>query len=242
MKNKDSNNSEIPLTIIENIGKNVLESVAEGVTTELVKAIPFVSVITGFSKAYTNLKEARYQKNLHAFLFESSDSKKFSEKFFSDKSNAEIGLEILSVLEQITLNHQAEMLARLTRLWKETKEIDDDTFHEYSNIIINFNQHLINEFEKYMTMKIPSKHSYGGLSFTQNGAKFDNPVDDKLIYPNMFFVVYGFLKKKQSQTVFVGNSPLEEGYYLLTDKANFFYNKIFKDNNAENEVKNYNRF
>lgn len=242
-KKHESISSEIALGTSENLIKKVLESVVSGLTSDFIQAIPFVPVIKAGISAISNLKEARYHNNLISFFDESQESKEFAEVFFTNKSNAEIGLEILSLVEQTNLSCQAEMLARITRMWKQSKRITKEQFDEYANIILSFDNHLIRQFEKYMTYKEVSYESNSGIQIDRMGIKLDNPIDEMFIYPNMHFVTYGFLRRKQNRNMVIGNAFQQEGHYSITDKAHFFYNNIFKDQkNTTATAVNYNMF
>lgn len=242
-KKHDSKSTEIALTTTENFIKSALDNVSDGIGAEIIKSIPFASSILAIGKAISNLKDARYHKNLVAFFYESEESEQFSKKFFEEKSNAEIGLEILSLVEQSYLEHQARMIARITRMWKQSKEISKEQFDEYANIILSLDNHLIREFEKYMSYKPKSSRAEFGIEVNQNGITFGNPINQMFTSPNMHFVVYGFLKQKTNPNTVIGGSLAKEGHYSITDKAHFFYNKIFKEqDNTISPSVNYNMF
>ncbi|QVR66714.1 hypothetical protein [Acinetobacter sp. BHS4] len=229
MKKEEVNTSEIALTTTENIIRTSLEGVAEGIAVDLISAIPFTSTLVAIGKVINNLKNQRYYKNLHAFINESEAQEEFSKKFFTEKSNAEIGLEILSLVEKTYLEKQARMIARITRMWKETKEIDKDQFDEYANIIMSFDSYLIKQFEKYMQYKKPEEKVSYAVNITPNSIKPGNQHDEMFIYPNMNFVTHGFLRQNTQKKVFMAGAFQKDSHYSITEKAHYFYSKIFKD-------------
>ncbi|MFW6557210.1 hypothetical protein [Acinetobacter baumannii] len=229
MKKEEVNTSEIALDTSENLLKKVLEDVADGIAGDILSAIPFTSSLIAIGKAINNLKNKKYYKNLYAFIYESKEQEKFAKKFFSEKSNAEIGLEILSLIEQTHLERQARMIARITRMWKETGEINQDQFDEYANIILSFDSYLIKQFEKYMQFKKPDERKSYGMAFTASGVQLGQQHDEMFIYPNMIFVTHGFLRQNIQTNVVIGGAFQKDAHYSITDKAHDFYLKIFKD-------------
>jgi len=230
MKKEEVNTSEIALTASESLIKTVVEGVTDGIGSDLFSAIPFASSIVAIGKAFNNYKNVKYYRNLHAFIYESDEQEKFAKKFFSEKSNAELGLEILSLIEQTYLERQARMIARITRMWKETGEINQDQFDEYANIIVSFDSYLIKQFEKYMQYKKPDESKSYGMTLTATGVQLGQQHDEMFIYPNMIFVTHGFLRQNTQTNVVIGGAFQKDAHYSITDKAHYFYSKIFKDN------------
>lgn len=229
MKKKfESDHSEIPLTVSENLLKDMLDDVVEGVGVDILKAVPFVPAFLAVREAISNFKDARYHRNLIAFFYESKENEKFSRDFFNNKSNAEIGLEILSLVEQTYLEHQAQMIARITRMWKETQMLNKEEFDEYASIILSFDSHLIRQFEQYMTYKGPVDQNNKAISIGPDGIDSAKAQPEMFLYPNMIFVSHGFLRQREIKNVLMGGSFAKEGSYSITKKAHFFYENIFK--------------
>lgn len=233
-KKQDAGSSDIALSTADGLVKKVLEDVTTGVGGEILAEIPFVSSIFAVGRAVSALKDARYRKNLIAFFYESEENTEFMKRFFEDKANAEIGLEILGLVEQSYLERQAEMIARITRMWKETKEISKETFDEYANIILNFDSHLIRQFEEYINYKKPTASNLDyGLKIDASGTCV-NPLlfeTNSMFYnPPMDFVSFGFLEREFIPNHFEANGLKRKDYYSITQKAHDFYNSIFKQN------------
>lgn len=228
-KKQDAGSSDIALSTADGLVKKVLEDVTSGVSGEIISEVPVISSIFAVGRAISTLKDARYRKNLIAFFYESEDNTEFMKRFFKDKSNAEIGLEILGLVEQSYLEHQAKMIARITRMWKETNDISKEKFDEYANIILSFDSHLIRQFEVYMTYKPPVQENNHGIVIDHAGINLGNKKDEIFIYPNMLFVSYGFLRQREIKNVVMGGSFAKESHYTLTEKAQYFYINIFKN-------------
>jgi len=225
----DSGTSGVAITTADGLVKKILEDVTSGVSGEILSEVPVISSIFAVGRAISTLKDARYRKNLIAFFYESEENTEFMKKFFNSKANAEIGLEILGLVEQSYLEHQAEMIARITRMWKETNEISKEKFDEYANIVLNFDSHLIRQFEVYMTYKPPVQEINQGIVIDHQGVNLGNKKDEMFVYPNMLFVSYGFLRQREIKNVVMSGSFAKESHYTLTEKAHYFYTKIFKN-------------
>lgn len=225
---QDTGSSDIALSTADGLVKKVLEDVTTGIGGEILSELPVVSSLFAVGKAIGALKDARYHKNLIAFFYESEENTEFMKKFFNNKANAEIGLEILGLVEQSYLERQAEMIARTTRMWRETNEINKEEFDEYANIILNFDSHLIRQFESYMTYKPPVQETNQSIVIDHKGVNLGNKKDEMFVYPNMLFVSYGFLRQREIKNVVMSGSFAKESHYTLTEKAHYFYIKIFK--------------
>ncbi|WP_029574479.1 hypothetical protein, partial [Acinetobacter sp. P8-3-8] len=87
MSNKQNLN-DITLNTIENIADEVLFKSATTLLEDITKSVPVASIVLGLTKAYTNYKNAKEQKQLLAFIQESQNTDPdFIEKFFKDKTN-----------------------------------------------------------------------------------------------------------------------------------------------------------
>lgn len=225
---QDVGSTDIATSTADGLVKKILEDVTTGIGGEVLSEVPVVSSLFAVGRAISALKDARYRKNLISFFNESEENKGFMKRFFEDKSNAEIGLEILGLVERSYLEQQAEMLARATRMWRETKEIDKEKFDEYANIILSFDAYLIRQFEAYINYKRPIKSANQGIVIGPNGINLGEPKHEMFLHPNMFFVSIGFLRQNEIKNVAMGGSFNKESHYSITEKAYDFYEKIFK--------------
>jgi len=78
------------------------------------------------------------QKQLLAFIQETETN---NLDFIKDKNNTELGLEILGILDQTYLEHQARMIGRATLL-KYNGKISKQEFDKYTYIITKLNNHF----------------------------------------------------------------------------------------------------
>lgn len=230
-KKRDTNSTELALNTSENLLDSLLADATENLAEGFLKAVPFGGSIVAIGRAFSNYRDAKYYKQLVEFFTESEDTKGFSEKFFNNKDNTEIGLEILGLIERTYLPKQARMIARITRMWKEKQTITKEQFDKYSHMIMTFDSHLIKEFEKYMTYRKPiAQDQYNeGLTIGPGGIDMGNRPDEMFIYPNMTLVNHGFLRQKENMAAFILNAPVKDPYYSITSDAIYFYNNIFKE-------------
>ncbi|MCJ8511863.1 hypothetical protein [Acinetobacter lwoffii] len=210
---KHGNTSEILLTTTENLSDEILFKTANSFLEDAVKSIPFASLITGSIETYTRFRILKEQKQLLAFIQETENlDNGFVEKFFKQKSNAEIGLEILGILDQTYLERQARMVGRVTLLLKD-KKISKQEFDKYTYIITKLNNHLITLIENlYLEYSI-------------------NPHQRIVSIPlaNMDLISFGFIKKLADGSWFSeaqNNTPYD---YKIQEEYFFFYKYIFKD-------------
>ena len=229
---QDNGSSDIAVSTADGLVKKVLEDVTTGVGGEILSEVPVVSSLFAVGRAIFALKDARYRKNLIAFFNESEENKDFMRKFFEDKSNAEIGLEILGLVERSYLEKQAEMIARATRMWRETEEINKEEFDEYTNIILNLDSHLIRQFEQYINYKKPTASNLDyGIKIDASGTHINPSLieTNSMFYnPPMDFVSFGFLEREFIPNHFEANGLKRKDYYSITPKAHDFYRSIFK--------------
>lgn len=212
-KKREINSSELALNTTENLLDPLLSDAAENLAEGFLKAIPFGGSVVAIGKAIANMKDARYTKQLFEFFHESEDTKKFAQKFFKDKTNVAIGIEILSLVERTYLAKQARMIARAFRLWKEEKVFDKELFDDYVSVIMTFDNHLIREFENLM-QTLPNT---------------------LLSNSNLTFVMHGFIKEQESTHSIIDGVRQTTGKYYKTERAYHFYDYIFRDDLEEEE-------
>ena len=118
MSNKQNIN-EIALSTAENIADELIFKSATTFIEDLAKSVPVASLALGLTKAISNYKTAKDQRQLLAFVQETENiNNGFIEKFFKDKDNTELGYEILGILDQTYLEKQARMIGRTAVLFK----------------------------------------------------------------------------------------------------------------------------
>jgi len=203
--------SEILLTTTENLSDEILFKTANSFLEDAVKSIPFASLITGSIETYTRFRILKEQKQLLAFIQKTENlDNGFVEKFFKQKSNAEIGLEILGILDQTYLERQARMVGRVTLLLKD-KKISKQEFDKYTYIITKLNNHLIDLIDELYLIET-----------NRNDPDFEFDIKN----PNMELVNFGFLIEVSSQ-LYPGTTQISQ--YKKTDYFDYFYKRIFKD-------------
>ena len=112
MSNKNSK-IDLAFTATENLADEILFKTANTFLEDAVKSIPFASLISSSIQAYTQFRTLKEQKQLLAFIQETETN---NLDFIKDKNNIELGLEILGILDQTYLEHQARMIGRATLL------------------------------------------------------------------------------------------------------------------------------
>ena len=122
---------ELALTTAKNLADEIIFKTATTLLEDTIKSIPFASLITGSIESYTKFRILKEQKQLLAFIQEAENiNVRFIEKFFKDKDNLELGLEVLGILDQTYLEKQARMIGRATFLFKGL-EISKQEFDKY---------------------------------------------------------------------------------------------------------------
>jgi len=208
---KHGTTSEILLTTTENLSDEILFKTANSFLEDAVKSIPFASLITSSIETYTRFRILKEQKQLLAFIQETENlDNGFVEKFFKQKSNAEIGLEILGILDQTYLEHQARMIGRVTLLLKD-KKISKQEFDKYTCIITKLNNHLIDLIDELYLIET-----------NRNDPDFEFDIKNQ----NMELVNFGFLIEVSSQLY---PCATQISQYKKTDYFDYFYKRIFKD-------------
>lgn len=203
--------SELTLTTTENLVDEILFKTANTFLDDAIKSIPFASLITSSIQSYARFRTFKEQKQLLAFIQEANNTDhEFIEKFFSDKSNIELGFEILGILDQTYLERQARMIFRATKLFKDS-QVTKQEFDKYTYIITKLNSHLITLLKELYLMKTNS-----------NVPKYEFDIEN----PNMEFISFEFLKEVPSP-LYPGSIPVAK--FKRTDNFYYFYKNIFKD-------------
>lgn len=213
---KDKIATEITLTTTENLVDNILLTTTNSLLSELTKAFPFSGLITGSIEAYTQFRTLKEQKQLLAFIQEAENiNKGFIEKFFQDKNNSELGFEILGILNQTYLEHQARMLGRATSL-KYNEKISKQEFEKYTYIITKLDSYLISKIEHLFNI-------YNNNQRENNFAYAPNQP--------MEFISFGFIERQLVPSF--SDVELEKNFknreFKILEKFLEFYKNIFKD-------------
>ncbi|MEG0619493.1 MAG: hypothetical protein RR557_09370 [Bacilli bacterium] len=132
----------------ENLIDNTLLSTADSVLEEFIKAFPFVSAFKG---VYQGFYQYQLSKRTQQFLYyidacELESPKKINE-IFKDKSNLEMGMEIMNAIELSYLEKHARMIARATILY-DAKEISRSEFLKYMHIIPKLTSYLLDQIKE----------------------------------------------------------------------------------------------
>ena len=150
------------------------------------------------------------QKQLLAFIEEAENiNVGFIEKFFKDKDNLELSIEILGILDQTYLEKQAKMIGRASVLFKNLS-ISKQIFDKYTYIITRINSHLIYLIEEIYTIET-----------NRDDPEFEYDIKN----PNMELVNFGFLIEVQSQ-LYPGSTQISQ--FKKTSDFYYFYENIFK--------------
>ncbi|TCB78994.1 hypothetical protein E0H89_04525 [Acinetobacter sp. ANC 3781] len=224
MSNKQNIN-EIALSTAENIADELIFKSATTFIEDLAKSVPVASLALGLTKAISNYKTAKDQRQLLAFVQETENiNNGFIEKFFKDKDNTELGYEILGILDQTYLEKQAQMIFRATKLFKDNV-INKQEFDKYSYIITRLNNHLINLINDCFYTpqdQLDQLAGFDGKKFIINaGFKKD------FTNPNMELVSFGFLEEIHLPLTL--EETQKASIYRRTKEFYKFYEKIFKD-------------
>ena len=204
---------ELTLTATENLADEIIFKTANTLLEDTIKSIPFASVITGSIESYTKFRILKEQKQLLAFIQEAENINiGFIEKFFKDKDNLELGLEVLGILDQTYLEKQAKIMGRATILFKSLS-ISKQKFDKYTYIITKLNSHLITIIENLQT-EITTNSSMSIIS---------------LPIPNMDLISFGFIQKLPDGSWFSEAENKTPFDHKITDEYFYFYENVFKD-------------
>ena len=215
MKNKQKLN-EVLLNTAENLADEIIFKTATTFLEDLTKSIPVASIILNLTNAYSNYQTSKNQRQLLSFISQlQSVDPQFIEKFFLNKSNTELGFEILGILDQTYLEKQARMLGRTIILYKDEK-ISKQQFDKYT--------YIITKIDNYLANKIKHLHK---LYFE----KVDSEGIALVPLQPQEFISFGFIERQLEPTF--GDSDLilnfkDNEYMIKIDFINFF-NHIFKE-------------
>ena len=208
---------ELTLTTAENLADEILFKTANTFLEDAVKSIPFASLISGSIQAYTQFRMLKEQKQLLAFIQETETN---NLDFIKDKNNTELGLEILGILDQTYLEHQARMIGRATLL-KYNGKISKQEFDKYTYIITKLNNHLTNIVEETYQLHQQRLSDPLQTHYPPNSIDLQNA--------NMDLLSFGFLIFNQPPHWGDEYKKYLKYQYTVQEKFLYFYHNIFKD-------------
>ncbi|WP_279722530.1 hypothetical protein [Acinetobacter baumannii] len=132
-------------------GAELLEVVIDTFITPegLVKDIPVVGSIFSLAEACNTFRNKRFAKRVAAFLtsFSLEEFEKFK-KAIADKSNEDLGEEILSVIENLEKEIQVDMIARATRM--HIALLEEGHSSKSIKYILDRNIHIIKQLDSHL--------------------------------------------------------------------------------------------
>lgn len=204
---------DLALTTAENITDEIVFKTATTLIEDLVKSVPFSPIVTSLISAYSNFETAKKQRQLLNFIQKTEAlDHGFIAQFFREKSNSELGFEILGILDQTYLDKQARMVSRAVILLHKD-EISKQEFDKYTYIITKLNNHLLTLIEELHT------------KFMENSPK----VIISLPKANMDLASFGFIQKLLDGSWFAEAQNETAFDYKITNEYFYFYKNIFKD-------------
>ncbi|MBD8010252.1 hypothetical protein [Acinetobacter pecorum] len=215
MKRNDTNANLILAETVENGFDNVVLEVAETALEEIIKAFPITNAVKGIYNCVIS-----YQENQRSFKFiqfvEECELHKPGQifKIFKDKSNIEMGGEILNALEKSYLPKHSQMIARASILY-DSKQLDRRKFLKYSHIIPKLTSYLLTQISTSYHLHLERKNN-------EDYRIFNNDLDGA----GQELASYGFLQTIQtmgSGDFYKGNEELEYFYQHI------YNNKYGKD-------------
>ena len=212
---------ELALTTAENLADEIIFKTATTLLEDTIKSIPFASLITGSIESYTKFRTLKEQKQLLAFIQEAENiNVRFIEKFFKDKDNLELGLEVLGILDQTYLEKQARMIGRATIFFKSLS-ISKQKFDKYTYIITKLNNHLTNIVEETYQLHQQRLSDPLQTHYPPNSIDLQNA--------NMDLLSFGFLIFNQPPHWGDEYKKYLKSQYTVQEKFLYFYHNIFKD-------------
>ena len=212
---------ELALTTTENLADEIIFKTANTLLEDTIKSIPFASLITGSIESYTKFRTLKEQKQLLAFIQEAENiNVGFIEKFFKDKDNLKLGIEILGILDQTYLEKQAKMISRATLL-KYNGKISKQEFDKYTYIITKLNNHLTNIVEETYQLHQQRLSDPLQTHYPPNSIDLQNA--------NMDLLSFGFLIFNQPPHWGDEYKKYLKSQYTVQEKFLYFYHNIFKN-------------
>ncbi|MCL9675977.1 hypothetical protein L2096_07025 [Acinetobacter sp. ACZLY 512] len=194
-------------------GAELLEVVVDTFITPdgLAKDIPVVGTIFSLADACNTFRNKRFAKRVSAFLtnFSPEDFEKFK-KAITNKSNEDLGEEILSVIDNLEKEVQVNMVARATK--KHIALLEEGHSSESVKYILDHNIHIIKQLDSHL---LAGLHAiYGG----QNSVRISS-VDQGLF--NL-----GLLEMNIISTAPAGGVPISSHSFSWCETGSNFYKYI----------------
>ncbi|WPP90139.1 hypothetical protein [Acinetobacter pittii] len=132
-------------------GAELLEVVIDTFITPegLVKDIPVVGSIFSLAEACSTFRNKRFAKRVAAFLtnFSPDEFERFK-KAIANKSNEDLGEEILSVIENLEKEVQVNMIARATKM--HIALLEEGHSSKSVKYILDNNVHIIKQLDSHL--------------------------------------------------------------------------------------------
>ncbi|EPJ3659750.1 hypothetical protein NXT47_002841 [Acinetobacter baumannii] len=132
-------------------GAELLEVVIDTFITPegLVKEIPVVGSIFSLAEACSTFRNKRFAKRVAAFLtnFSPDEFERFK-KAIANKSNEDLGEEILSVIENLEKEVQVNMIARATKM--HIALLEEGHSSKSIKYILDRNIHIIKQLDSHL--------------------------------------------------------------------------------------------
>lgn len=206
--NKSDNN--ILKVVLKNASLILTDSVTMGASSKIKDTY---SEIVQYTK---DCNEALYYLQVERFINSIDISADEFEDFIKkNPDNLKLGLETIKILEQTTIEKQAEMLAKALKNYIKNPSVKEkETFYRNSYIIKRLDNYLLSEVDKLKEYKInpilPNARVGEKQSF--NGFILNPPTE---------LINFGFLKKPDINVIGGGIE-----LYILTEYYSYFYNNI----------------
>lgn len=233
--------------LIDSLAKNYGMAIADSVSVESLNN-PSSTAVGGLASAtldtWKDMKEhikdcneARYFLFVQTFLETAEiDQEQFNKFIEENPDNVKFGLEVLKLLEEVTIEEQAKMLSKNLSL-RANKKIDDNEYNQNIFIIMRFDKYLIDQFKKYMVYEKPIQ----GMTFVWGDNNLSNlnqvEIPDMFYHPPMDFVSFGFLIQevpKEMKIISNVTGIQRNSHYSITTTAEKFYKTFFKETNVQN--------
>lgn len=193
-------------------GAELLEVVIDTFITPdgLAKDIPLIGTVFSLADACNTFRNKRFAKRVSAFLtnFSPEDFEKFK-KAIANKSNEDLGEEILSVIENLEKEIQVDMIARATKL--HIALLEDGHSSNSIKYMLDHNIHIIKQLDSHL---LSGLHAiYSGQNSVRTGT-----VDRSL---------YNLGLLKQAQTLaYAGAEVIPNLSFESSNEGLSFYKEI----------------
>lgn len=142
-------------------GAELLEVVIDTFITPegLVKDIPVVGSIFSLAEACSTFRNKRFAKRVAAFLtnFSPDEFERFK-KAIANKSNEDLGEEILSVIENLEKEVQVNMIARATKM--HIALLEEGHSSKSVKYILDRNIHIIKQLDTHLLTGLEAIYSH----------------------------------------------------------------------------------